>query len=55
MKGYWKKLLKINLTHKKIETEKIPKEVITKYLGAKGIGAYYFMKDLPQGIAPLFS
>ncbi|CAD7771760.1 MAG: putative oxidoreductase YdhV [Candidatus Methanoperedenaceae archaeon GB50] len=52
MKGYWKKLLKINLTHKKIETEKIPKEVITKYLGAKGIGAYYFMKDLPQGIDP---
>jgi len=53
MAGYWKKLLRINLTSGKTETEEIPEEIITKYLGAKGIGAYYFIKGLKKGIDPL--
>jgi aldehyde:ferredoxin oxidoreductase len=52
MTGYWKKLLRINLTSGKIETEDIPGEIIAKYLGAKGIGAYYFIKGLKKSIAP---
>ncbi len=53
MTGYWKKLLRVDLTKRKIETEDIPEEIITKYLGAKGIGAYYFIKGLKKGIDPL--
>ena len=52
MTGYWKKLLKINLTSGKIETEDIPGEIIAKYLGAKGIGTYYFIKDFKKSVDP---
>ena len=53
MGGYWKKLLRINLTEGKIDVEKIPDDIISKYLGAKGISAYYFIKGLKSGIDPL--
>lgn len=51
--GYWKKLLRVNLTTGQITTEEIPEEIIAKYMGAKGIGAYYFIKGLKRGIDPL--
>lgn len=51
--GYWKKLLRVNLTTGQITTEEIPEEIIAKYMGAKGIGAYYFIKGLRKGIDPL--
>lgn len=53
MTGYWQKLLRINLTNSKIEIEEIPEDIITKYLGAKGMGAYYFIKGLKKGVDPL--
>jgi len=51
--GYWKKLLRVNLTTGQITIEEIPEEIITKYMGAKGIGAYYFINGLKKGIDPL--
>jgi len=53
MGGYWKRLLRINLTEGKIDVEGIPDDIISKYLGAKGISAYYFIKGLKSGIDPL--
>lgn len=53
MSGYWKRLLRINLTNRDIATEEISQEIIAKFLGAKGIGAYYFIRGLKEGIDPL--
>ncbi|OQX64828.1 MAG: hypothetical protein B5M55_05420, partial [Desulfococcus sp. 4484_242] len=41
------------LKAKKDRIEKIPDDIISKYLGAKGISAYYFIKGLKSGIDPL--
>jgi|Deesub1362A_J573_1020465.scaffolds.fasta_scaffold00908_13 aldehyde:ferredoxin oxidoreductase len=49
------KLLRVNLTEGDVKEEKIPKKVIEKYIGGKGLGAYYLYKELPEGIDPLSS
>ncbi len=53
MFGYWGKLLRIDLTDGNITTEDIDEEIIGSYMGAKGIGAYYFCKEVKKGVDPL--
>lgn len=53
IKGYWRRLLRIDLTHETADSENIPGDVICRYVGAKGLGAYYLIKDLLRGAAPL--
>jgi len=47
------KLLRVNLSEGEIKTEQIPRNLIEKLIGAKGLGAYYLYKEVPKGIDPL--
>ncbi len=50
MKGYVGKLLRVDLTHGKIEEESLPKEdVLRQYLGCWGLGLRYLYDLLPPG------
>jgi aldehyde:ferredoxin oxidoreductase len=53
MYGHWGKLLRINLANSEVQTEGIDENIIESYMGAKGIGAYYFCKESKQGVDPL--
>ena len=53
MYGQWGRLLRIDLTDSKVDTEGIDENIIASYTGAKGIGAYYFCKESKQGVDPL--
>lgn len=55
MYGHWGRLLRVDLSKGDISTEEIDEEVISSYLGAKGIGAYYFCKEMKRGVDPLSS
>lgn len=53
MYGYWGRLLRVNLTNGDISIEEIEEDVISSYMGAKGMGAYYFCKEMEKGVDPL--
>lgn len=46
-------LLKIDLTKQTYGTEEIPQDIIKKYIGGRGIGAFYLYKSVPAKIDPL--
>jgi aldehyde:ferredoxin oxidoreductase len=51
--GYTGKVLHVDLTHHRIETE-TPDEVFYRsYLGGRGIGYYYLLRDMPPRTDPL--
>jgi len=52
-KGYNKKILRIDLTDKKIEVEEPDDFIYRNYLGGAGLSAYYILRELPKGIDPL--
>jgi aldehyde:ferredoxin oxidoreductase len=48
-KGFFGKLLRINLSTKEISTEKIKPELWENYLGGRGLGAFFLTKEVsPQ-------
>ncbi|WP_240986600.1 aldehyde ferredoxin oxidoreductase family protein [Acididesulfobacillus acetoxydans] len=53
MKGFFGKLLRIDLTRKTYVQELIPDEVFFRYLGGKGLGSYLLLKEVPGGVDPL--
>ncbi len=53
MKGFFNKLLRINLNTKTFKEEPIPDSIFETYLGGKGLGTYLLMKDNPVGVDPL--
>ncbi|MBM4306352.1 MAG: aldehyde:ferredoxin oxidoreductase, partial [Deltaproteobacteria bacterium] len=53
MKGFFNKILRINLTTKTFKEETIPDSVFETYLGGKGLGTYLLMKENPPGVDPL--
>jgi len=52
-KGMMGKLLRVNLTTKTSTVEPINSELWEKFLGGRGIGAYFLMKEVPPGTEPL--
>jgi len=46
-------MLRIDLSDKSYQVEKIPKEVIRKYIGGRGLGAYLLYKSVPAGADPM--
>jgi len=52
-KGYNRKILRIDLTDKKIEVEEPDDFIYRNYLGGAGLSAYYILRELPKGIDPL--
>jgi aldehyde:ferredoxin oxidoreductase len=53
MKGYIGRILKVNLSNRKTRVEPIKTEWIRMFLGGKGLGARYFLKETAARIDPL--
>jgi len=53
MKGFFNKILRINLTTKTSKVEAVSNSVFETYLGGKGLGVYLLMKENPPGVDPL--
>ncbi len=52
--GYRGKILRIDLSEGSINVEKLPDEtILRKYVGNFGLGLWYLMRELPDGIDPL--
>ncbi len=51
--GYTGKILRIDLTHRKIETETRSDDFYRTYLGGRGMVGHYLLNELPQGVEPL--
>jgi aldehyde:ferredoxin oxidoreductase len=41
------RMLKIDLSNRTYDIEEIPREVLTKYMGGRGLGSYYLYKLVP--------
>lgn len=52
MYGYMGKLLRVDLTNRKVNTENLDFEVSKKYLGSRGIGVKIMMDEVEAGIDP---
>ncbi|MFB3887129.1 MAG: aldehyde ferredoxin oxidoreductase family protein [Thermodesulfobacteriota bacterium] len=53
MKGFYNKILRINLKEKTFKEETIADSIYETYLGGKGLGIHLLMKENPPGIDPL--
>ena len=53
MKGFFNKILRINLKTKTFREEAIADSVYETYLSGKGLGIYLLMKENPPGVDPL--
>ncbi|MBN2228476.1 MAG: aldehyde ferredoxin oxidoreductase family protein [Candidatus Thorarchaeota archaeon] len=51
--GWNRKILWIDLTSKKTEIEELSEEILEKYIGGKGLGAYLLYRQLEAGVDPL--
>lgn len=51
--GYTGKILRVNLTTKKISVEEIDENILKKWIGGRGLGVYYFIKEVNPKINPL--
>lgn len=47
------RLLRVNLTTKEVKIEDIPLSLIEKYIGGRGLGAYFLTKEVLPNIDPL--
>lgn len=53
MYGFYNKILRVNLTQRSYQVEKIEDEVLARYLGGKGLGTHLLMENLKPGVTPL--
>lgn len=51
--GYNGKILRVDLSSKKVAVEEPNENFYRVYLGGRGVGSYYLVKDLKKGIEPL--
>jgi aldehyde:ferredoxin oxidoreductase len=51
--GYHRRILRVNLTDKQIDVETPNDVFFRRYLGGAGFVAYYLLKEVPPGTAPL--
>jgi aldehyde:ferredoxin oxidoreductase len=47
LEGYIGKVLRVDLTSKKIQEQELSDQVLRKYMGGVGIGAYYLYNEVP--------
>ena len=47
------KILRVNLTDGSFKEESIGEDLVKKYLGGRGLGAYLALKEIPKGADPL--
>ncbi len=53
MKGFSGKIIRVNLTTRKITFEQPGEKFFRKYIGGRGIIAYYLLKEIPKDTDPL--
>ena len=53
MKGFFNKLLRINLKERQYTAEPISDSILEQTLGGKGLGTYLLLENNPEGIDPL--
>ena len=53
MNGWTRKMLRVNLSDGSISIETIEEEILQKYLGGRGLGAYLVYTEVPPGTDPL--
>jgi len=53
MFGYMGKILRINLSTREIKEEDLNIEVLKKWIGGRGLGVYYFLKEVNPKTNPL--
>lgn len=53
MNGYWNKVLRVNLSKKRVKEEKVKDIVWRKLIGGSGYGAYILYKEVPKNISAL--
>ncbi|SDO53809.1 aldehyde ferredoxin oxidoreductase family protein [Desulforhopalus singaporensis] len=53
MKGYYNRLLIVDMSSKSFSIEAIEDEVLAKCLGGKGLATHYLLKRNPEGVDPL--
>ncbi|NHM28579.1 aldehyde ferredoxin oxidoreductase family protein [Desulfofundulus sp. TPOSR] len=53
MRGFYGRLLRIDLSTRQWQAEEIPDEVLAAYLGGKGLGTYLMLQNIPPGADPL--
>jgi aldehyde:ferredoxin oxidoreductase len=53
MRGFFNKLLRINLNAKTFKEESIPDSVFENFLGGKGLGTHFLLEENPPGVDPL--
>ena len=50
MKGFFNRLLRINLEQKSFDYEEISDEILRQTLGGKGLGTHLLMEENPKGV-----
>jgi len=53
MKGFFNRILRINVTDQDYGVEPISDSLLEKYLGGKGLATYMLLKENPAGLDPL--
>ncbi|HID86061.1 MAG TPA: aldehyde:ferredoxin oxidoreductase [Anaerolineae bacterium] len=53
MDGFHGRFLRVNLTDRTYLAESIPDEVLTRFLGGKGLASYLLVENAPPGVDPL--
>jgi len=53
MKGFFNKVLHVDLTNSKYWTEEIADDIFSAWLGGRGLGCYLLWKNLKAGVDPL--
>ena len=53
LKGYMGKILKVNLSNRKIQIEPLNEEWAEKFIGGSGLGAKYLFEMTDEGTDPL--
>lgn len=51
--GFWGKILRVNLSERKILNEEVPETLFRSYYGGRNIIAYYLLRELRKGVDPL--
>jgi len=53
MKGYFKRILRVDLAARSSRIEELGEDVIAKYLGGKGLATHILLSENPPGVDPL--
>ena len=53
MTGYFKKILRVDLSERRIRTSDLDDSIIEKYMGGSGIASRYFVQETTPDAEPL--